>query len=489
MRAIVRTSPVSISRLLGTLGATVIVSQLGCLQSHGDSSSVAENSGSVGVKLTLSGGEQIQSVGWTITGPNGAATVVETGTNNVQNSDSVGFLVGGLPAGTNFSILLSGTSTDGTVTCAGSAEFNVTAGATTNVSVALPCNAAAPDAGSALVNGTTFNCASVTAVTANPVEVTVGSSIAVSASAVGPDASALNYTWTASSGSFDTPGSPEASFTCTSSGIVTLTVTVSDGAVPEGDLCNPALSSTTIQVQCDGGVFDAGGPSCTWTGGPSSAAAGNAELTCYDFAQGTPSDTTFCGYQGTETTGNTGSGACQLGELDTVPNVVNPQFFAAFPAATFGQGIYCGLCLDITFEGTTILATVVDECPNCTTSGHLALSASAAIALGVGVGSSAGDPTSGITWTSVSCPVTGDIVAVFNGGASSQIFFQNVVFPVTSAESSGGLVATLTDGFWDFGASVEGQSVTLTDTLNHSTTGVIPVGGGSIGAQFINGCP
>jgi hypothetical protein len=255
-----RTSIVRTSFLLGALGASV--AGVGC--SQGPSSprtSPDEDTGSVGLRLTLPGGEQIQSIAWTITGPNGASTVVQTGTVNVQNSEAISFLVGGIPAGTNFSISLSATSTDGSVTCAGSAQFNVVARTTTKVSVALQCNTAASQAGSALINGATYNCASVSSVTANPAETTVGSSIAVSASAIGPNASALTYAWSATSGSFDTPNASQANFTCSATGAITLTLTVGDGAVPAGASCNTALSSSTIQVQCDSTASDAGGTS------------------------------------------------------------------------------------------------------------------------------------------------------------------------------------------------------------------------------------
>jgi hypothetical protein len=216
--------------------------------------------------------------------------------------------------------------------------------------------------------------------------------------------------------------------------------------------------------------------------------AGNEELSCYDFAQGTANDKTFCGYQGAETTGNTGTGPCDLGKLDTVPNVANAQYFAAFPSGSFGQGTYCGMCVAITYGTATITATVVDDCPVCTTAGYLDLSLSAALALGVGVPGASGAPTSGITWTAVSCSVTGDIVAVPNGGFS-EIYFQNVVFPVASAKTSTA-TAVQQDGFWNFGTSVAGQTVTLTDTLGHTTSGVIPSTGGAInGAQFPTSCP
>jgi hypothetical protein len=109
------------------------------------------------------------------------------------------------------------------------------------------------------------------------------------------------------------------------------------------------------------------------------------------------------------------------------------------------------------------------------------------VALGIGQGGSNGNPKSGVTWTSVECPVTGNIVAVFNG-SSSQIYFQNVTFPVASA-NAGGSNAGQSTGYWDFGTQVAGKAVTLTDTLGHTIHGTIPSNsGGSIGAQFPTTC-
>ena len=150
----------------------------------------------------------------------------------------------------------------------------------------------------------------------------------------------------------------------------------------------------------------------------------------------------------------------------------------------------CGLCAQISYGGRTIVATVVDDCPSCNDVSHLDLSMSAANALGLTPMN--GDPASGVTWKAVSCPVTGDIVAVFNTDSqgqpvAQQVYFQNVVFPVASA-SSAGHAATTSYGYWDFGASVAGQSVTLTDAVGHSATGTVPAGGGSIQAQFSDSC-
>ncbi len=278
MRTIVRKSFVRTSLLLGAIAAAA---PLACSQgpgspSSGPSAPQGDGVGSIGMKLTLPGGGSIQTIGWTITGPSGASTVVKTGVANVQNSEVIRFLVGDLPVGTNFNISLSGTSADGSVTCAGSAQFDVMARTTTNVSVALQCNSPASQSGSALINGTTYNCASVGSLTANPAETSVGASVAVSGSATGPNAGTLTYAWTASGGSFDTPTAAQANFTCTAPGVVTLTLSVGDGPVPDGGSCNPGLSATTIQVQCDGASSDAGVASDGSADATSASEAGEA---------------------------------------------------------------------------------------------------------------------------------------------------------------------------------------------------------------------
>jgi expansin (peptidoglycan-binding protein) len=169
-----------------------------------------------------------------------------------------------------------------------------------------------------------------------------------------------------------------------------------------------------------------------------------------------------------------------------VPNT-GTQYFAAFPVGSFGQGTYCGMCVDVTWMGKTITATIVDECGTCTTASHIDLSLSAAVALGLGQGSNSGDPKTGVTWKAVDCPVTGNIVGVFNG-SSQQIYFQNVTFPVAKAVV-GSHTATQAYGYWDFGTAVGGMSVTLTDTVGHVVTGTIPSSsGGSVGVQFPMTC-
>ena len=64
-----------------------------------------------------------------------------------------------------------------------------------------------------------------------------------------------------------------------------------------------------------------------------------------------------------------------------------------------------------------------------------------------------------------------------------------MVFPVASA-TAGGHTGTFAYGYWDFGTTVAGQSVTLKDALGHTVTGTIPSSsGGSVGTQFPGTCP
>jgi hypothetical protein len=230
-----------------------------------------------------------------------------------------------------------------------------------------------------------------------------------------------------------------------------------------------------------GGSGGAGGSCGSSCCEPSSGPAANADgsLTCYTFAQGSPNNRTFCGYQGTETayTGG-GSGACQTGGLantDSVPNVgTNPSYFAAFPGpgGGFASGAYCGMCINVTYAGTTLMATVVDECPSASNpecavgSNHLDLSAALARDLGFGVGSVVGNPT-GVTWETAACPISandGNIVVVWN--SSGQAYFQNVVWPVVGVSG-----ATQNNGFWTVNA---GATVTLTDLIGHTLTVTMP---------------
>jgi hypothetical protein len=229
--------------------------------SGGGAGAGAEDPGSLGkvsAQLTLPGGEQIQVITWQLTGPNGASTVVQSGSVPVAASNTVSFVVGGIPAGSGYTLSATGTSTDGSVVCSGSATFAIQPRATTSVPLLIGCNPATGGSRVSLVTGQFFYCATINGLTAAPLETQVGGTIALSALASAPIAANLTYAWSSPSGSFDQPSAPSANFTCTAAGQVAITLTVADGPVPTGSACSPALSTRTITVQCDPAPADAG---------------------------------------------------------------------------------------------------------------------------------------------------------------------------------------------------------------------------------------
>lgn len=215
--------------------------------------------GSVGLNLALPSGQSIEVINWTISGPNGAASVVESG---AAHSQSSGFsvLVGGIPAASNYQVTLSGTATDGSVTCTGAARFDIAPRTTTPVSVLLACSVSTAGAHVTLVNGTSFNCAAANGIAASPSETTVGHSVALTGRVAAPDPNALTYAWSAPSGVFDNPTSGSTGFECTAPGAVTVTLTVADGPVPAGQSCSTSLATSTVVITCDSpqGPPDAG---------------------------------------------------------------------------------------------------------------------------------------------------------------------------------------------------------------------------------------
>jgi hypothetical protein len=204
--------------------------------------------GAVGMELELPGGAQIPMVEWSITGPNGASSLVQASFIKVD-APSVEFLVDQIPPGAGYQVSLSGSSADGGVGCSGGATFSISARATTMVYVQLACTDVSTGS-TTTVSGTSFNCAAIGSVTATPLETTVGHAITVAATATGPSPSAFTYAWSASSGAFGSPHASTSSFTCKAAGPTTVTVVVGDGEVPDGSSCNSSLDTASFTVTC-----------------------------------------------------------------------------------------------------------------------------------------------------------------------------------------------------------------------------------------------
>jgi hypothetical protein len=199
--------------------------------------------GSLSMDLDLAPGVSIDTVSWTIN--NAATGYTRSGTVDVRFSSVIAFQVGALPAGSGYAIALSARSVDGAFDCAGSAEFEVLAHATTPVSVALYCSAAGSGTGTVTVTGTTQICATLTALEASPLETSVNSPIALSATGAA-GALPVSYTWTATAGAFDNADSETPTFTCPATpGPVTISVTV----FPSAPGCD-TVASQSVTVTC-----------------------------------------------------------------------------------------------------------------------------------------------------------------------------------------------------------------------------------------------
>jgi hypothetical protein len=267
--------------LLTIMGAGVlcagVTSLIDCSSSDAPTSgpSSAKNgggsqTGTVGLALSLPGGEQIDSVTYDLLSSGGTAVTLSSapnpGTVNVSNSASIDFQLGGVPAATGDSLSLTA-SIAGGGTCQGSASgINVIAGGTTKVTVQMYCSVSGADAGNLFVSGSASFCGTWTSLASTSSEVYVGESLVLTATATGPNPGALGYTWTmsnpigafgATSGGVGAPGQDEAvgpsdpmQFMCTAPGTTTVTMVVDDGPI-EGGACPTNLSTLTTTVICD----------------------------------------------------------------------------------------------------------------------------------------------------------------------------------------------------------------------------------------------
>ncbi len=221
----------------------------GC--SSAPSSDGDEQRGAVGVHLDVAPGITLDSVTYSITG-NGFS---KTGSIDVSGAPQITGTIGGIPAGTGYTISLTATATDA-ATFSGSESFSVSAGGTTSVTIHLKGTAPGKN-GNLQVNGT-FNVAPVIdELTVTPLSVYVGSSITLRAAASDPDAapSPLTYYWSTTGGTIDDPIAREATLTSDTPGTFTVELRVSDGE------SSSTTSSTVSFVRpgADGGGGAGGG--------------------------------------------------------------------------------------------------------------------------------------------------------------------------------------------------------------------------------------
>jgi hypothetical protein len=202
--------------------AVAAASFTGCSSDHSRSNSAVnkENAGDLGLQLAV-GDLTVNSVHYVLT--NGTNSY--TGDLNVADASTLTAVIGGVVAGTGYTLTLTATATDGTSQCAGSASgITVTANQTATVAVELRCTKQR-NKGSVLINGSVNECPDITAVVGDaPNGCSIPLHVLATDDGQPNPPGALTYTWT---GAPLTGANPVLD--CQASGPVALSVTVSDG--------------------------------------------------------------------------------------------------------------------------------------------------------------------------------------------------------------------------------------------------------------------
>src|SRR5690349_2090931 len=122
------------------LASLMGLSSLACSGAPKTGAAADDASGSVGLALQLPGGQTLNTFTYQITGPSAFA---KSGSLDVSHSTALSAVISPLPAGTGFTITLTGMTADGSLTCSGTGMFGVMAHATSTVTVHVDCHAGA----------------------------------------------------------------------------------------------------------------------------------------------------------------------------------------------------------------------------------------------------------------------------------------------------------------------------------------------------------
>lgn len=222
-----------------------------------------ENVGGIGLNLELAEGITVDTVHYVVT--QGGVTVIEGDISVADAAATVSVLVGGLAPG-SYEISLSATSTDGEVSCAGSAPFTISTGTTTNVTVDLTCDNEVTD-GAVIAEGSISECNLdvIDYYTAAPLVTSTSGSIALTSQAQDVDGAQPDYAWTSTGGTIVPAPGGEAILNCNGdAGVHTVTLTVStevNSNIPGQDPvpCEQVVSFQVecVALSCGNGVVDA----------------------------------------------------------------------------------------------------------------------------------------------------------------------------------------------------------------------------------------
>jgi hypothetical protein len=213
-------------------------------------------------------GLTIGSVSYAIAGPTTASGTVDVS----QAQTSIEFVVGGLAAGSGYTITLSATTTNGDACSSDPAPFAIAAGTTTQVAVNLVCvlgdggivfadagtGSVEVDATVTTVNRPPVTCPAIAAFSVSPAEEAVGATSAVLVSTFPAGAPVLYFVTpgpgAGGNGTVTNVSPTGATFTCTSPGQVTLTVGAT-ATLPDGStvLCQKMQAVINCEPLCPPG--------------------------------------------------------------------------------------------------------------------------------------------------------------------------------------------------------------------------------------------
>jgi alpha-tubulin suppressor-like RCC1 family protein len=219
--------------------------------------------GTLSAKLQVAMGVTVSNLTWTISNPT-LLSADRTGSVDVSNSQDIQFVVGGLPAGSGYTITIAGMAEPGGMMCSGTAMFSIQQNETTAVDITLVCLSKedAGDTGSVMVGcGTAIGplCAAVTSLSASPSAVDIGGVVNLSATGIDAMGNTADVTlsWAvtggAGGGTFGSPTGGSTTFTCTKAGPVTVTVTATTS--PDASGCQGNTAS--VPITCEKNVVTA----------------------------------------------------------------------------------------------------------------------------------------------------------------------------------------------------------------------------------------
>jgi hypothetical protein len=311
--------------------AAAAVSAAGCsgnVSKTTGSNGKGPTTGEIGLNLTFSSTESIPALAYTLSNGTAADTVVGSipipGTFAGAPFVVPTFEILPVAAGTGYSILLTGQSADGTVTCTGSDPstlpvsatnpgFAVTAGNETIVNVLVTCVSTSAT-GSVEVNTTIQSCptiSSLTAINATANTTAPGNTATIFAAAAAPNPATLTYSFALASGNTGT-----LSGQTTAAGNGSSSILFTCPAVAEKD----TITVTTV---------DQTGASCGALGVASvTVTCGVPLVACQNPTVGT----------GTEVTGDSATGTCPAGQTNTGTLKDANGNFCCSPLACFGVG-------------------------------------------------------------------------------------------------------------------------------------------------------